>query len=348
MVKISSLILLFLAILPGIVLCIFIYKKDKTEKEPVSLLLKLFFAGVVICFPAAEIEIKIDSVLSLLFNVAEQNGQLVPLNGTELTSVSYYGYYFCSAIFAPGLVEEGCKFLALYVITRKNKNFNSLFDGVIYSAFVSLGFATFENIFYVIENGFSTAITRMIMSVPGHFFFSVLMGIAYSWWHVYNMAQSREKYLKQLGIIDKNAVEYTGKKYIIQAVIIPILVHGIYDFGCFVNINLLPIGLIIAGYIYCFRKVNNISKMDNIDSVYVSWLLNKKYPDLLQRIADYQQTEDYQRRFQQPQYQQPQYQQPQYQQPQYQQPQYQYQSQSTPSSPQQQGESYNIWDGYQR
>ena len=43
--------LIYAALLPAIVLGIFIYKKDRTEKEPLGLLLTLLVAGVVICSP---------------------------------------------------------------------------------------------------------------------------------------------------------------------------------------------------------------------------------------------------------------------------------------------------------
>ncbi|MBK7649981.1 MAG: PrsW family intramembrane metalloprotease [Flammeovirgaceae bacterium] len=37
-----------------------------------------------------------------------------------------------------------------------NKHFNEPFDGIVYSVMVGMGFATFENILYVVEGGIGT------------------------------------------------------------------------------------------------------------------------------------------------------------------------------------------------
>ncbi|MEM9982463.1 MAG: PrsW family glutamic-type intramembrane protease, partial [Bacteroidota bacterium] len=46
----------------------------------------------------------------------------------------------------------------------------------IYAAFISLGFATIENLFYVYEGGIRVAILRMFMTVPGHATWGIFMG----------------------------------------------------------------------------------------------------------------------------------------------------------------------------
>jgi RsiW-degrading membrane proteinase PrsW (M82 family) len=55
--------LLALAIAPGIAICIFIYLKDKYNREPVGLLLLSFILGMVSVIPAAIIEIALDRPL---------------------------------------------------------------------------------------------------------------------------------------------------------------------------------------------------------------------------------------------------------------------------------------------
>lgn len=49
-------------------------------------------------------------------------------------------------------------------------------DGIIYAVAASLGFATVENIAYVLEGGFAVGVLRAVLSVPGHAFFGALMG----------------------------------------------------------------------------------------------------------------------------------------------------------------------------
>ena len=56
------------------------------------------------------------------------------------------------------------------------KDFNEPFDGIVYSVMVSMGFATTENILYAMKGGLEVALLRMVMSVPAHATFAVLMG----------------------------------------------------------------------------------------------------------------------------------------------------------------------------
>ena len=43
----NSLILSFVALIPVVILCWYIYSKDRMEKEPTGLLFLLLFAGVI-------------------------------------------------------------------------------------------------------------------------------------------------------------------------------------------------------------------------------------------------------------------------------------------------------------
>ena len=55
--------------------------------------------------------------------------------------------------------------------------FDYRFDAVVYCVFAALGFAALENILYVAQFGFAVAVSRALLSVPGHCFFAVYMGI---------------------------------------------------------------------------------------------------------------------------------------------------------------------------
>lgn len=78
-----------------------------------------------------------------------------------------------------GMIEEGCKYYFLKKYTWNHPAFNYLYDGVVYAVFVSLGFAAFENIFYVYEYGLQVAGLRAVLAIPGHTAFAVLMGYFY-------------------------------------------------------------------------------------------------------------------------------------------------------------------------
>ena len=123
-----------------------------------------------------------------------------------------YGVWMYFIVVA--LSEEGFKYLILRWRTWNAREFNCRFDGVVYAVFVSLGFALWENIGYVLMYGFAAALMRAVTAVPGHASFGVFMG-AY-----YGLARRSE-----------NRGEH-GQSVLwrILAVLIPMLIHGMYDY----------------------------------------------------------------------------------------------------------------------
>ena len=112
------------------------------------------------------------------------------------------------------LAEEGAKFLLLRLRTWKSPEFNCQFDGVVYAVFVSLGFALWENISYVLRYGLGTALARAVTAVPGHACFGVFMGVWYGVAKRYELAGFREESHRALRM----------------ALLVPMLLHGAYDF----------------------------------------------------------------------------------------------------------------------
>lgn len=277
--ELNEILLVCAALLPAIVLGVYVFRKDRVEKEPLGLLLLLILLGFAICYPAAEIE---SLFSSLLYKIFTPFGKVV--NGKLLLSGTTYKLYHASKYFiGVALVEEGLKFLAMYLATHKNKNFNSLFDGVVYAVFVSLGFAALENILYVRQYGWMNALMRGILAVPGHTFFGVLMGYYYSLWHMYEKAGERELQLKQAGIAGNLQKIFSGKRYLALSLLIPTLAHGMYDFSCTSNSLLATLGFyafILFLYIYCFGKIKNVSRFDMADSMCANAILQKRYPHL--------------------------------------------------------------------
>lgn len=161
----ENVILISLAILPVIVLAIFIYRKDKFEKEPLRMLAKAFFFGCLSVIPA----ILIEQALQLGFFFM----------GGEYMSGFVTGIY--NGFIVAGCSEELCKLALLALAVWKAPDFNEYFDGIVYATFVALGFAGIENLMYVFrqetfEVSLMTGGVRAILSVPGHFLFAVVMG----------------------------------------------------------------------------------------------------------------------------------------------------------------------------
>lgn len=143
------------AVLPVILLMIFIYRQDKYQKEPVKVLAKAFLGGIL--------AIPLDLMLVWVINM------------------TYYSdTVFYSAFIEAGLCEELCKFAFLFLFIWRNKAFDEYMDGIVYATFVSLGFACIENIMYITQYGIEIAFSRGILSVPGHFLFGVIMGYFFS------------------------------------------------------------------------------------------------------------------------------------------------------------------------
>lgn len=148
--------LLLLALAPGAAIILYIYLKDKHEREPLMLLLISFIYGA----------------LSTLATLAIS----LPLEMLILTKEEDVVHQFVNAFFKVALVEEFSKFFFVRFILYRNKNFNEPFDGIVYAVMVSMGFATVENIIYVFQYGAMTGVLRMFTAVPAHAAFGVLMG----------------------------------------------------------------------------------------------------------------------------------------------------------------------------
>ena len=148
--------LLALAIAPGIAIILFIYLKDKYEKEPFSMVIKCFLFGLFTIF------------LPLLIETIASN--LYPDFHFKPFAIFIY------AFFIVGLSEEFSKYLLLRFYAYKSPLFNEPFDGIVYSVVISMAFATVENIFYVLEHGIGVALIRMFTAIPAHAACAVLMG----------------------------------------------------------------------------------------------------------------------------------------------------------------------------
>lgn len=117
----------------------------------------------------------------------------------------------------------------------RRKAFDETFDGIIYAVMVGMGFATLENIGYVLQHGMGTGILRMFLSVPAHATFAILMGY-------------------HLGLAKFDATN--RKKYLFLAVFWPVTFHGTYDYFLFLGNTILH----VAGAIISFIVAIQLSK----------------------------------------------------------------------------------------
>ena len=181
--------LLALALAPGLMLLLYIYLQDKYEREPLKAVLRAFGLGAA----AAIILVVIYVLLNFTSSSSEK----------ELTFASA----FVMALWHAAIPEEIIKFLPFLLFIYKNKEFNEWFDGIVYASAISLGFATIENILYVMQADVSTGIIRAVLAVPAHFIMGITQGFFFS------LAKFGNKKVLNISL----------------ALIAAILVHAIYD-----------------------------------------------------------------------------------------------------------------------
>jgi len=183
------------AVLPAFFLLRYIYRQDKVEKEPMGLLVKLLLMGVL----SALCSIILERIGQRILNLVVQPGTVA--------------HTVLLAFVVVAMVEEGTKFYFLKRRTWNDWNFNYRFDGIVYAVFVSLGFAAYENIRYVMSYGLSVALPRAVSAIPGHMSFAVFMGLFYG----------RAKVCHSWG--DERGCRRNLRRAYVSAV----LMHGFYD-----------------------------------------------------------------------------------------------------------------------
>jgi RsiW-degrading membrane proteinase PrsW (M82 family) len=198
--------LLLLAVAPVFTIIIYIYFQDKYEKEPSGLLILNFLFGAIV-------SIIIVTVLYLI------TGRLIPI--TDEFSI---WQQFVQAFFVVALAEEFSKYVIVKYFAQPKKAFNEPYDGIIYAVMVSMGFACTENIMYVLQGGFETAILRAFTAVPAHATFGILMG--------FYMGKAK---------FSNNRIMLN-----ITGLFLAVLFHGAYDF--FLFIGFIP-GISIGAFI---------------------------------------------------------------------------------------------------
>src|SRR5712691_3948931 len=122
--------------------------RDKYDREPLRLVLKVYFLSFLFVIPAVFLELPA-GLLSI-----------GPLSA-----------------FVVGVIEESIKFLFIRWLVFRRPEFNEPYDGILFAVVVSLGFASAENLLYVVGSGSVTvAIGRAVLSVPAHSLWGVIMG----------------------------------------------------------------------------------------------------------------------------------------------------------------------------
>ncbi len=184
-----NIFLLILAVVPGLLIILFVYFMDKYEKEDLLPIVICFVLGVFSTFPILQLE-----RLGITRGID---------NPMEIIPMLIYSFLFVA------LVEEGSKFIILWIYPYRQSFFNEPFDGILYAVVIAMGFATLENVLYASRFNVNALVLRAFTAVPAHASFAVMQG--------YFVGKAKFK--------SKNKWKLMG-----LGLLASVCLHGLYDF----------------------------------------------------------------------------------------------------------------------
>lgn len=177
-------LLLSVAIAPGLALFSYFYLRNQISSEPSRTLFHTFIYGAILTFPILFIQ--------HVFEVEH-----------------IFQSMFTRNVLFTSLLEEFFKWLVLVMAIYQHVEFDDPYDGILYGASVSLGFATVENILYIFTFGLDTAFLRALLPVSSHAIFGVVMG--------YYLGRA------------KFALSESSKPLLFIALLAPLSLHMVYN-----------------------------------------------------------------------------------------------------------------------
>ena len=191
----NTILLVVLAIIPGFAIALYIYRIDRRKPMSFGLVGQCLFYGVVGSF----ISMGIGYFLQRYSHIEQDD----------------IVHQMIRAVIFVGLVEEGSKFLFLRGVLFRNTHFTQPFDGIVYSVMIGMGFATVENLLYILNEGDEgIAILRMFTAVPAHAIFALIMGFF---------------------IGEAKVFRSSSSLYSFMALFFASLAHGYYDYFLFLK-----------------------------------------------------------------------------------------------------------------
>jgi len=147
-----------LAIIPGVLWMIYIYKSDKFEPEPIGKITLVFLGGFFAVIPVGLIEVGFSGLLGFSGDI----DSIFELIG------STWGI--------TGVIEECAKFGVVIFAIYYSKEFDEPVDGIVYASAAALGFASLENFLYMMNKGTAVILIRGPLSTFAHVLFSSMWG----------------------------------------------------------------------------------------------------------------------------------------------------------------------------
>jgi len=149
-------------IVPMLIYPVFLYWRDRYEKEPLGLVAATFLWGFI---PAALMSLITQVIIGVPFLMLDATGALADA---------------VIAVAVAPVTEEifkGAALLMIMLIWRHE--FDGVFDGVIYGSLVGFGFAAIENILYFLDSDGSIVFSRAVLFGLNHALYTSLTGIGF-------------------------------------------------------------------------------------------------------------------------------------------------------------------------
>lgn len=244
MLAITFTIKLLLSIIPIIIIAYAVYKID-VDKEPKTVLKKIFIASIVIGL--------IGGILSYYLTKLLDSLQIY----------SAFVYNVIRYVFIIGLIEEICKFIPAKFVGMNSKHHTSFYDTLLYFVFAGLGFACFENIMYVMSFTVKTAFVRGVLSVPGHILFSVILGL-------FIAIANREK-LKNNNKSNDRTIIFTTLGFTISSV-----THALFNIALTLKVGWLKALIVTLLYLVGIYLVFIIKETSRVNNFFIKDDIFKK------------------------------------------------------------------------
>ena len=265
-----------LMLIPALALCIYIYFKDRVEKEPIALLAILFLVGAAFCVPLHLLEDLLmgwtDKLYSGMYKFSTVTG------AREYVSVSaMLSHDSIVSFLAIALPEELAKWFAILIITRNSRHFNCLFDGIVYHVFYAFGFALAETVRFTVMNSIDMMWMKAFAVIPSYLLFGVVSGFFYTLLHCYSTARRMERDLIMQKVYTDKRVRIVPLIYAL-GLVVPTVVHGLCTLAEIIrtkNANFAYYCAVVLLYSACFIIVNRISKRDSENTKIAVRILNR-------------------------------------------------------------------------
>lgn len=207
------------ALAPAMALFSYVYLRDSFSRGAMFLVLRIFIIGALLVLPI--------SVIQFAF-----------------TEEAILAHSFLKAFLLYGLIEEGLKWLMLFIFAYQHGQLKQPIDGIVFGVALSLGFASVENSLYMIAYGFDYVLPRTLLPTTAHAVYGIIMG-----YYV-----GRAKY-------------HPSKKqlFLFLAAVLPMILHGSYDyilmdFGHYFLYLMIP--FMIALWLLAIWKIKKANKLD--------------------------------------------------------------------------------------